>query len=85
MTPEETEAQIASLREQVFQIREQQERARKDQLLWSRIDGGVGGALMIIAGFAEFFLPPSPIKLVLLMFALFALFQSRIWVEKWSK
>jgi hypothetical protein len=71
VTLEEMEAQIVSLREQVLQIEEQQERARKDQLLWSRINVGVGGALMMIAGFAGFFLPPSPIKPVLLMFALF--------------
>ena len=85
MTPEEMEAQIISLREQVLQIKEQQERARKEQLLWSRVNVGVGGVLMMIAGFAGFFLPPSPIKAVLLMFALFAVFQSRFWVEKWSK
>jgi len=85
VTPEEMEAQITSLREQVLQIREQQERAKKDQLLWSRINGGVGGVLMMIAGLAGIFLPPSPIKLVLLMFALFAVFQSRLWVGKWSK
>ena len=85
MTPEEMEAQITSLREQVLQIKEQQERERKDQLLWSRINVGVGGALMMIAGFAGIFLPPSPIKPVLLMFALFAMLQSRFWAEKWSK
>jgi hypothetical protein len=83
VTPEEVEAQIASLREQVLQIERQQERARKDQLLWSRIN--VGGVLMMIAGFAGIFLPPSPIKPVLLMFALFAMLQSRFLVEKWSK
>ncbi len=85
MTPEEMEAQIVSLREQVLQIKEQQERARKDQLLWSRINVGVGGVLMMIAGFAGIFLPPSPIKPVVLMFALFAMLQSRFLVEKWSK
>jgi hypothetical protein len=85
VTPEEMEAQIVSLREQVLQIKEQQERARKDQLLWSRINVGVGGVLMMIAGFAGIFLPPSPIKPVLLMFALFAMLQSRFLVEKWSK
>lgn len=81
MTPEEMEAQITSLREQVSQIKEQQERARKDQLLWSRINAGVGGVLMMVAGFAGIFLPPSPIKPVLLMFALFAVFHSRFWVK----
>jgi hypothetical protein len=81
VTLEEMEAQIASLREQVLQIEEQQERARKDQLLWSRINVGVGGVLMMIAGFAGIFLPPSPIKPVLLMFALFAMLQSRVLVE----
>jgi hypothetical protein len=85
VTPEEMEAQIVSLREQVLQIKEQQERARKDQLLWSRINVGVGGVLMMIAGFAGIFLPPSPIKPVVLMFALFAMLQSRFLVEKWSK
>jgi hypothetical protein len=85
VTPEEMKGQIIRLREQVLQIEEQQERARKDQLLWSRISVGVGGVLMMIAGFAGIFLPPSPIKPVLLMFALFAVFQSRFWVGKWSK
>ena len=85
MTPEEMKGQIIGLREQVLQIKEQQERARKDPLLWSRINVGVGGVLMMIAGFAGFFLPPSPIKPVLLMFALFAVFQSRFLVEKLSK
>jgi hypothetical protein len=80
VTPEEIEVQIISLREQVLQIKVQQDCARKDQLLWSRINVGVGGALMMIAGFAGIFLPPSPIKPVLLMFALFAVFQSRFWV-----
>ena len=81
MTPEEMEAQIIGLREQVLQIEEQQERDRKDQLLWSRINGAAGGVLMMIAGFAGIFLPPSPIKPVLLMFAVFAVFQSRFWVK----
>jgi len=81
VTPEEMEAQIISLREQVLQIKEQQVRERKDQLLWLRINVGVGGALMMVAGFAGIFLPPSPIKPVLLMFALFAVFQSRFWVK----
>jgi hypothetical protein len=79
VTLEKMEAQIVSLREQVLQIKEQQERARKDQLLWSRINVGVGGVLMMIAGFAGIFQPPSPIKPVLLMFALFAMLQSRFW------
>ena len=56
-------------------------RERKDQSLWSRINVGVGGVLMMIAGFAGIFLAPSPIKSVLLMFALFAVFQSRFWVK----
>ena len=85
MTPEEMEAQILSLREQVLQINQQHERARNDQLLWSRVSVGVGGLLMMIAGFAGIFLPPSPTKPILLMFALFAVFQSRFWVGKWSK
>lgn len=85
MTPEEMEAQIIGLREQVLQIKEQQERDRKDQLLWSRINGAAGGVLMMIAGFAGIFLPPTPMKSVLLLFALFALFQSRLWRGKWSK
>jgi len=82
VTPEEMEAQIISLREQVLQIKERQERERKDQLLWSRISGGVGGALMMIAGLAALFLPPSPAKPVLLLLALFAVFQSRIWLQR---
>jgi hypothetical protein len=81
VTPEEMEAQIVSLREQVLQIKEQQVRERKDQLLWLRINVGLGGVLMMIAGFAGIFLPPSPIKPVLLMFAIFAVFQSRFWVK----
>jgi hypothetical protein len=85
VTPEEMEAQVISLREQVLQIKTQQEREEKDQLLWSRINVGVGGVLMMIAGFAGISLSPSPIKPVLLMFALFAIFQSRVWVDKWSK
>ena len=85
MTPEEMEAQIIDLREQVMQIKERQERDRKDQLLWSRINGAAGGVLMMIAGFAAIFLPATPMKPVLLLLALFALFQSRLWLVKWSK
>jgi hypothetical protein len=85
VTPEEIEAQIIDLREQVLQIKEQQNRDRKDQLLWSRINGAAGGVLMMIAGFAAIFLPATPVKPVLLLFALFALFQSRLWLVKWPK
>jgi hypothetical protein len=85
VTPEEMEAQIISLREHVMQIKEQQEREGKDQLLWSRISVVVGGALMMIAGLAGLFLPPNPIKPVLLLFAVFAVFQSRLWLVRWSK
>jgi hypothetical protein len=79
VTVEEMETQIASLRAQVLQIQEQQERARKDQVRWSRISGAVGGAFMMLAGLAAIFLPPGPLKPVLLLLALFALFQSRVW------
>jgi hypothetical protein len=79
VTPEEMETQITSLREQVLQIQEQQERARKDQVRWSWISGAVGGGFMMLAGLAAIFLPPGPLKPVLLLLALFALFQSRVW------
>jgi hypothetical protein len=79
VTPQEMETQITSLREQVMQIQEQQQRARNDQVRWSRISGAVGGAFMMLAGLAAIYLPPGPIKPVLLLLALFALFQSRIW------
>jgi hypothetical protein len=85
VTPEEMEAQITSLREQVLRIKEQQERERKDQLLWSRISAAIGGVLMMSAGFAGIFLRPNPIKPVLLLFALFAVFQSGLWFRRWSK
>jgi len=52
-------------------------------LLWSRINGPIGGVLMMIAGLAALFLPPSPLKPVLLMLAFLALFQSRLWLGGW--
>jgi hypothetical protein len=80
VTPEEMEAQIISLREQVFQIQEQLEDQRKHRLLWSRTSVGVGGALMVIAGLAVIFLPSSPMITVLFLLALFTAFQSRAWL-----
>jgi hypothetical protein len=79
VTPEEMEAQIISLRERVLQIQEEQESQRKDRLLWSRVCAGVGGALLMIAGFTAIFLPWSPMTTVLFLLALFATFESRIW------
>jgi hypothetical protein len=79
VTLEEMEAQIISLRERVLHIQEEQESQRKDRLQWSRVCAAVGGALLMIAGFAAIFLPRSPMSAVLVLLALFATFESRIW------